>query len=546
MAHPRKTNKANSATSGITSGKELQDHTGDVAKETVVLTLVDVKGDEITQPAVQIGKLVRLRATIVGESSSAGIMAASCEAIGSTGSTSYRFIKGGCGDGYVIPKSDGFYSHGRSALSPVIQFFQIKGSDVIQFVCNFSMCQDNCDGNNCAQHIRMFGKRHARDIFRTLIGESMPIKTARVDIQGRNRRNVLEDISSDELNKVDIPSGSVSEISGDEFNIIQTLLRERSHQPENYVETKDLQTNISDNPTTITEEVERVPGMEQPIEIEVSTDTNVIPPVNKVNAVSDNEQPDETEVPSVLEAIIDLIGFEHPLEAEIPSQVKEHLNETELTLLNDEVVVSETPLPVETDNPSPIVEVQSETGVPSVVKEAVPEKDQLLETVRVLEIQQPIETDVDDLIDDIADDKEDTMGNCGGEEVPASVTYRLITHAFEDPDDLTPETYIDHEEAAQYLINTEPSIQELPPTTELVNLNEPKILNQDEPDFFIIENEDQKPEVLKNAVGENSETAVQRRFVLSIIAVGFIIFGVFLILVATITIKIRRRVEIPI
>ncbi|KAL5011110.1 hypothetical protein ScPMuIL_013415 [Solemya velum] len=121
----------------ITSGKELQDHTGDVAKETVVLTLVDVKGDEITQPAVQIGKLVRLRATIVGESSSAGIMAASCEAIGSTGSTSYRFIKGGCGDGYVIPKSDGFYSHGRSALSPVIQFFQIKGSDVIQFVCNF-------------------------------------------------------------------------------------------------------------------------------------------------------------------------------------------------------------------------------------------------------------------------------------------------------------------------------------------------------------------------------------------------------------------------
>lgn len=51
----------------ITQGTELQGHTGDVATETVSMTLVDVNGDEITEQAIQIGKLIRLKADILGE-----------------------------------------------------------------------------------------------------------------------------------------------------------------------------------------------------------------------------------------------------------------------------------------------------------------------------------------------------------------------------------------------------------------------------------------------------------------------------------------------
>ncbi|ESO98787.1 hypothetical protein LOTGIDRAFT_114180, partial [Lottia gigantea] len=128
---------------GLLGPREIQSHMGGDASSGFSLELTDVRGDALGN-IVPIGRRVRLTANILGAADENGIRAVSCDAVG--GDSTYKILRGGCGDGMVIPKNIGFTTTGLKSESPVFTTFRLAKSKTVSFQCNFTTCVTNCDG----------------------------------------------------------------------------------------------------------------------------------------------------------------------------------------------------------------------------------------------------------------------------------------------------------------------------------------------------------------------------------------------------------------
>ncbi|KAL5018404.1 hypothetical protein ScPMuIL_004126 [Solemya velum] len=156
---------------------ELQGHTGNASENLVTVVLGDVLYKEIEADSIPRGKLVYIMAKVdvaclivnqnlsqvfgsgVNEDMSdkiVGLQASSCSVVST--STSYSVIRGGCGDGLVFNREEGFLTDGTTAISPAFEWFGLEHNDAMRVVCNFTLCEDNCDGTNCEMG------RSARDL----------------------------------------------------------------------------------------------------------------------------------------------------------------------------------------------------------------------------------------------------------------------------------------------------------------------------------------------------------------------------------------------
>ncbi|KAL5009614.1 hypothetical protein ScPMuIL_011919 [Solemya velum] len=126
---------------GFLTPEEITSYTGNFTQN-VTMTVINVLGQDIGKDVIAIGRMIQLRANITG--SSEGILATSCFAIGDNG-IQYQFLRGGCGDGLVMGKSEGFDSSFYEAVSEPFGFFTIEGAAEISFFCNFSVCETRCN-----------------------------------------------------------------------------------------------------------------------------------------------------------------------------------------------------------------------------------------------------------------------------------------------------------------------------------------------------------------------------------------------------------------
>ncbi|KAL5013354.1 hypothetical protein ScPMuIL_007624 [Solemya velum] len=137
---------------------ELQGHTGNASEYLVTVFLGDVLYKEIEADSIPRGKLVYIMAKVDVDMSDkiVGLQASSCSVVST--STSYSVIRGGCGDGLVFNREEGFLTDGTTAISPAFEWFGLEHNDAMRVVCNFTLCEDNCDGTNCEMG------RSARDL----------------------------------------------------------------------------------------------------------------------------------------------------------------------------------------------------------------------------------------------------------------------------------------------------------------------------------------------------------------------------------------------
>ncbi|KAL5018401.1 hypothetical protein ScPMuIL_004123 [Solemya velum] len=128
---------------------ELQGHTGNASDNLVTVVLGDVLYKEIEADSIPRGKLVYIMAKVDVDMSDkiVGLQASSCSVVST--STSYSVIRGGCGDGLVFNREEGFLTDGTTAISPAFEWFGLEHNDAMRVVCNFTLCEDNCDGTNC-------------------------------------------------------------------------------------------------------------------------------------------------------------------------------------------------------------------------------------------------------------------------------------------------------------------------------------------------------------------------------------------------------------
>ncbi|XP_071091090.1 vitelline envelope sperm lysin receptor-like [Haliotis cracherodii] len=127
----------------------LQQNMGTEAKKTsFALLLTDILRRPIKDP-VGLGRVVQLIAKSSGGMGEKGFQPTSCDAVGSAPGSRYAILRGGCGDGIVFRKDDGFSTSGLVASSPFFKTLSIAGSTDVKFECNFTLCSEKCDGSSC-------------------------------------------------------------------------------------------------------------------------------------------------------------------------------------------------------------------------------------------------------------------------------------------------------------------------------------------------------------------------------------------------------------
>ena len=135
---------------GMVAPKEIQQHMGFPANTVAVLYLADVLGRTLETNRIYLGRTVRLVATTNGDDGEMGIKPVACDAVGVNTGERYAILRGGCGDGIVFSKSEGFVTDGLLARSPYFRAFHMSGDKNIKFECNITLCPFPCDSSSCA------------------------------------------------------------------------------------------------------------------------------------------------------------------------------------------------------------------------------------------------------------------------------------------------------------------------------------------------------------------------------------------------------------
>ncbi|XP_067662151.1 vitelline envelope sperm lysin receptor-like isoform X2 [Haliotis asinina] len=131
---------------GLLGPTELQQQMGPPSTSTYFLKVSDIYGRPI-KTHVAIGRKVQLWARMKAANKEKGVRAVSCNAV--AGKMSYPILRGGCGDGIVFPRNQGFITRGVIIRSPFFGAFKLRNEPFISFTCNFTSCKNKCDGDSC-------------------------------------------------------------------------------------------------------------------------------------------------------------------------------------------------------------------------------------------------------------------------------------------------------------------------------------------------------------------------------------------------------------
>ncbi|XP_064610925.1 vitelline envelope sperm lysin receptor-like [Liolophura sinensis] len=135
----------------LPSEQKLVSETSRTRQLTFELSVIDITNAVVLTDNIYMGKKIRLRA-VDPSNSVVAFRALSC--VARNGVSSYAILKAGCGDGTVFKKTTGFRTIGKEVISPYFEAFQLKGGDTVQFQCNFTECEERCDGDSCLEEIR--------------------------------------------------------------------------------------------------------------------------------------------------------------------------------------------------------------------------------------------------------------------------------------------------------------------------------------------------------------------------------------------------------
>ncbi|KAK6179141.1 hypothetical protein SNE40_011562 [Patella caerulea] len=98
---------------------------------------------------IALGRVVSLAAT--GKTGS-GLRVISCTAMANTKdgkSAKSVILSGGCGNGRIYGKKEGFYTVGKIARSPFFNMFAIRNMANVKFECLATVCDRACNGSGC-------------------------------------------------------------------------------------------------------------------------------------------------------------------------------------------------------------------------------------------------------------------------------------------------------------------------------------------------------------------------------------------------------------
>nr|UNY67744.1 VEZP17 [Haliotis tuberculata] len=165
----------------------LQQNVGvEAKKSTFALSLTDIVGKPVPDP-VSLGRVVYLYATSSGGMNEPGFHPTSCDVLGSKPGSRYAILRGGCGDGIVLPKDRGFNTTGLEAISPFFKALSIDGSTNVKFECNFTVCTKPCDGSSCESARR---RRDAQEDAATAAGQIGTVETKLYEVDTRRKRTL--------------------------------------------------------------------------------------------------------------------------------------------------------------------------------------------------------------------------------------------------------------------------------------------------------------------------------------------------------------------
>lgn len=169
--------------------QEIQNHMATVSDSSVDLCVADVLENCLTG-RIALGKTVLLKAVLIGNiPDEPSFQALSCKAIG--GSSDYPVLVGGCGDGVVIPRDQGFITTGKVAKSPYFRAFRVPGSRELLFDCTFIVCTSPCDGSSCDIETRR-KKRHAIQQIEATLNQTNRVKSMKKQTGGT--ASVVEEV----------------------------------------------------------------------------------------------------------------------------------------------------------------------------------------------------------------------------------------------------------------------------------------------------------------------------------------------------------------
>ncbi|XP_071120218.1 vitelline envelope sperm lysin receptor-like isoform X1 [Mytilus edulis] len=117
----------------------------------LTLDVVDYGGVSLTGKLIPLGKNIRLKGEISATSNETSFRAFSCQAISYDGIETFNILIGGCGDGLIFKKNNGFTTTGSVTFSPFFKAFRMRGNPYIKFQCQFTACQQGggCNGSTC-------------------------------------------------------------------------------------------------------------------------------------------------------------------------------------------------------------------------------------------------------------------------------------------------------------------------------------------------------------------------------------------------------------
>ncbi|XP_050413920.1 vitelline envelope sperm lysin receptor [Patella vulgata] len=143
--------KVDTLKEGLLGATELQSHMGGRASSSFTLQLTDIDGKQLPK-SIALGRKVQLHAKMLvsaapGAKDEKGLRAVNCAA--TAGNHTYKILRGGCGDGLILPSNKGFNTIGTTTTSPVFSAFRLAKLSAVSFRCNFTTCKSNCDGDSC-------------------------------------------------------------------------------------------------------------------------------------------------------------------------------------------------------------------------------------------------------------------------------------------------------------------------------------------------------------------------------------------------------------
>ncbi|XP_063399040.1 vitelline envelope sperm lysin receptor-like [Mytilus trossulus] len=122
----------------------------------LTLDVVDYSGVSLTGKLIPLGKTIRLKGEISATSNETAFRAFSCQAISYDGIETLNILIGGCGDGLIFKKTNGFTTTGSVTFSPFFKAFRMRGNPYIKFQCQFTACQQDggCNGSTCYKDVQ--------------------------------------------------------------------------------------------------------------------------------------------------------------------------------------------------------------------------------------------------------------------------------------------------------------------------------------------------------------------------------------------------------